>query len=220
MSFGFQLIGDSSNYQVDDTYANYVMTSKGTGTLTTDNMYPQAIVSCSITVSGVAPMIAYSCSSRMVQLYVQNSGSTWTFFMTSKTATNGSTFNYYIFDKADQDSVSGGYGIEVFNSSGVRTFHSSNKVLRIAGIGGGTYTSGRTYAAIQFVQGMSYNETDISGVGSLYRINLSYTGASISSNVVSVAANIYVNYTTTTITGNTYSNSSGSVFGVIDVTNY
>ena len=220
MSFGFVAYNDSGTYQADDTYANYAITSSGTGTFATDYSFANTIVSCTITVTGVAPLIAYSCGSRMSQMTVSNSGSTWSFYMTSKVAANGSTFSYWIFDKADQATPSGTMGLEVFNASGVRVFHSHTKVLRVAGIGAGTYTAGRTYATIQLTLGMAYNETDISGVGTNYRINLSFSGSSVSSNVVTLGTSVYENYTTTSITGDTYSNATAGLYIVIDVTNY
>jgi hypothetical protein len=220
MGYGFSVISDAGVYQVDGEYSNYSVTSTGTGTFATDNSFAQPIVSCSITVTGSAPLIAFSGTTRMSLMAVSNSGSSWTFYLTSKTAAAGSTFSYWIFDAAVNAIPSGTQGIEVFNDSGVRVFHSHIQYLRVSGIGGGTYSASRVYAVIQLTLGMSYNETDISGTGSLYRINLSYSGASVAANVIATGTNIYENYTTTSITGASYSNSTAGLYLVVDVTNY
>jgi hypothetical protein len=220
MAEGLEVVNDTGTYQITGEYVNLSLITKGTSTLVTDSSYfAQTIVSRTITYTGKNPVVAFSCSGRMNVMVISNSGSNWTFFFTAKALANGTPFDYWIFDDIDQLSITDTVGLEVYDGSGNLVYHSSSKPMRIVGLGAGTYPSGKVYAAAQSHLNMTYNETDLGG--GLYRINTSYGGCSINSNVVAIASTIYENYTTTGPTGMSYSTSTGnSVYVILDVTGY
>ena len=117
-----------------------------------------------VTVTGrTSPMLAIRTATAVYVERITVSGGSWTWRILSY---QDITFDWFCFDLSSGESVDT-FGMEVFNSAGVRVYHSSHKPLRIAGIydygdgDGATYdsvasitlTSGRSYAVVQLAQG-------------------------------------------------------------------
>lgn len=73
---------------------------------------------------------------------------TWTFY--SNLAVSG-TCEYFLFDQ--QPAAPSTFGLEVFNASGLRTFHSGKNIMRVKSVYTDlfnvNYADGRKYAVIQ-----------------------------------------------------------------------
>ena len=177
MTAGFQSINDSGTYQITDSSPNIQFKSKATVTMSASRYLGGSFTTGAILfyyydvviTSAVNPMVAVASTSYVGTQLVSISGSTWTYRIVAASAV---TFTYYIFDQV-LSSVSPGYGLEVYNSSGTIVFSSANKNLNIQGfIGGFTYytpegeaayygsavtmTSGPTYAVVHGPCGNQY----------------------------------------------------------------
>lgn len=223
MAFGFRVTGDHGVTQIDSEYANFVMTQKGSVTLTSDALWGVSpVVSATIAVTAKSPMLALSCATPVTVQYATAIGSSWTFYVTAHTGTGGIGVNWWIFDDADEDAASPpAWGMRVRRSDGSVVWHSGQKVARIMpGLLGDsdavTYTSGRTYAVCQVLKYNIFNSTFIGGTD--WRNQNIYGQAKVVSNVVTTSTEIYENYITTTDQGS-YAGPSG-IYLVVDVTGY
>jgi hypothetical protein len=185
MPAGLQVFGSHGVLQIDETYKNFVMVASGSKA---SGAWAAAGVSNFVQVvvtNAVTPLVAFSCANQVGLGYVGISGSTWTFtFLTN----NPATMNYWVFDESPSASP-GSFGFEVYNAAGARVFHSSQKPLRVVGVGAGTYASGRTYAVIRSDAGYSYTSTPTGlPFPQEYQFDGETVAAAISSNVVTAGS--------------------------------
>lgn len=180
MPAGLQIFNDAGVYQIDETYINYVLISKGTAT--TNSASPnysfsaRPIYYVEITATGrTAPILALKGTYGDAVCVVGGSVSDGTWKWRVAASDNGISFDYYIFDVAPLSSDN--FGLQVFNTAGDPVFHSSQKPLRVAG----TFTSNgeilpyantgnqqdfgtsRTWAAVQLYAGNGENELEEGG---------------------------------------------------------
>lgn len=169
MTAGLQVRNNAGVLQVDETYVNYVLVASGTSSGATlwyagGGSNPPAVYYTDITVTGrTAPMIAIRAGFGVVVLRATVSGGTWTW----RILRNGtSNFDWFVFDLASVESAAT-FGLEVFNASAQRVYHSSQKPLRVAGefgYGDGDgfaidsvppvyLTAGRSYAIVHLSMG-------------------------------------------------------------------
>jgi hypothetical protein len=151
MPVGLQVFGSHGIAQIDENYKNLVVVAQGSKV--SGDWVGGITYSLSIVVSNfVTPLIAFKSDEDVGLGYSSISGSNWTFvFLTN----NPAPMSYWVFDQSPSASPAS-FGFEVYNAAGERVFHSSQKPLRVVGVGPGTYASGRTYAAIRGDSGMSW----------------------------------------------------------------
>jgi hypothetical protein len=152
MPVGLQVYGSHGVLQIDENYKNLVVVASGSK-VTGDWTFAGGSYYVQITVTNfVTPLIAFKSDEDVGLGYSSISGSNWTFtFLTN----NPAAMSYWVFDQSPSASP-GNVGLEVYNNSGERVYHSEQKPMRVAGVGPGTYASGRTYAAIRGDAGMSW----------------------------------------------------------------
>ncbi|BBP95976.1 hypothetical protein BSFA1_11050 [Burkholderia sp. SFA1] len=128
--FGLQLFNSSGNLQIDSTFKNLGLREKGTtrsGGSPAGNMgWYWATVTTSV---GNAPMIAFRSSSKCYLRYSSISGSQITYWF--HCLGTGVTVQYWIFDDPSLATLSGNYGLQVFNASGSKVFDSRTKYMRV-----------------------------------------------------------------------------------------
>lgn len=185
MPVGFQVSGSHGVAQIDETHKNFVLVAQGSKA---SGDWAAAGVSNFVQVvvtNAVAPLIAFSCAQLVGFGYTSISGSTWTFtFLTN----NPATFNYWVFDVSPASSPAS-FGLEIYNGASERVFHTSQKPLRVVGVGAGTYASGRTYAVIRSDAGYSYTSTPTGlPFPEEYQFDGTTEAASVSSNVVTAGS--------------------------------
>ena len=152
MPAGLQIYGSHGVLQIDENYKNLVVVASGSKasgdwTASGGSYYVQITVTDFVT-----PMVAFKSDEDVGLGYTSISGANWTFtFLTN----NPAAMSYWVFDQSPSASPAS-FGFEVYTAAGERVFHSSQKPLRVVGVGAGTYASGRTYAAIRGDAGMSW----------------------------------------------------------------
>lgn len=222
---GVVITNDGGNVVLDQDTLNFVLTSKGTGTLTLDAAWPVSPVqSCTLTfTSQTLPLLAFSCAHDVVIQAATHSGSTWTFYITSHGASNGDTFQWWMFDKADNAGITDTFGLRVFDASGELVYHSAAHPLRIVDVISGatlipattTETSGRTYAILQ----CSYFLTQpVTTIGATHTHFTRLSTAAISGNVITTVQTTYAQFNSGSATPGITVGSA--LWLVIDVTNY
>ena len=220
---GLQVNNDSNQVLIDENNKNYQLKTSGSGTCSTSQTSGgKTRYYTSITITSVtAPLFAIgnTSGSAAVSLYfIGVSGSDWTFTVMS--ATNGATFDYWVFDVATSSPEN--FGLEVYTAAGALAFHSGLKPLRIVDIlteadGGDTYTSGRSYAVIQNQSGWRWTKIDFL-TGTQYTAFLSAFSVT-SGNVVSVGAMLYENFLMAGVHVDDSYTGEDTQFIVVDVTN-
>lgn len=169
MPAGLQVFNAYGTIQIDETWRNYgyKQVIPVAFTVTTDTTYDMVL-------SGEAVLVAArSTSLAAVPLGSVNSSGTWTFsFMIVPPFIGGSyseTIYFYVFDVMPTGGFSN-FGMEVFNASGERVFHSDMKIMKIPSgavlpcNSGYTGTLGQIYAPLvllnpirsEFVSGSGY----------------------------------------------------------------
>lgn len=153
MPAGLQVYNQSNGLiQIDQNYKTWgVRTngSSGSWTSTTGYYYGSTMYYIDITVTATTPMLALSCENDVTIINISNSGSSWTWRILCNL--NDKTLYWWVFDTQDNISIADNYGLEIFDDTGARVYHSTSKPLRVVGGGAsGTFTGsvGRTYAAI------------------------------------------------------------------------
>lgn len=135
MPAGIEVRNDAGVLQIDETYINFTLVSQGSGTVSTfyytgGGSPGASVYYTDVTVTGrSSPMLAIRSASAMYVERISISGGSWTWRILSA---NGATFDWFCFDLTPAGSLDT-FGLEVFNASGVRVFHSSQKPMRIAG---------------------------------------------------------------------------------------
>jgi len=153
MPVGLQVFGSHGIAQIDENYKNLVVVAQGSKA---SGDWGIAGVSYFVSIpvtNFVTPLIAFKSDNPVGLGYSSIVGSTWTFvFLTNYPG----DMSYWVFDQSPSASP-GSFGFEVYNAASERVFHSSQKPMRVVGVGGGTYASGRTYAAIRGDAGQSWS---------------------------------------------------------------
>lgn len=128
--FGLIIRNQDNFIQIDSTYANLGLTSKGTTTAPDyagglNGGYYQGYV----TVTGINPIIALSSTDYCKVRMMTQSGNSFTFYIWCKT--QNQSFDYYVFDSPGIISLSGNYGLQVFNNGGSKVFDSRIPYMRV-----------------------------------------------------------------------------------------
>ena len=217
MPAGLQVFNDDNVLQIDEGTRNYELKQSGSGTCNTSESSggrTRYYTTIAVT-SSVAPMMALGNCANNVCLYrVSVSGSTWTFVIVSDT--NGATFDYWVFDVAASSPAT--FGLEVYTAAGDLSFHSVLKPLRIVGVGGGTYPSGRTYAVIMTSNGFYESVIDLEFGPNPYQTLKTLAAVQVASNVVTESGFIFESFLSPTGTPGEYT--SPVQFVVVDVTHF
>lgn len=176
MVAGLTIYNTSSTVQVDENWRNYGLKQIIPATITAYYTSPPnppgySGMTYSISVSGTNALLIGCRSSTLVpvKLHQYYDGSVWTFswvFMVPEASEVTETVYFYVFDTMD-----GSYsnvGLEVFNASGQRVFHSDAPVMKLGGVqlcsSGFSGVSGRIYVPVilqnplcgEFVFGVGY----------------------------------------------------------------
>lgn len=223
MVHGFRLKGSHGAFQIDNSRTNFVFKQKGTASMTLDAAWGVSpVVSCSISVTAVNPVLAVSCSAAVTVQYATVSGSTWTFYVTANTGT-AQTLDWYLFDDAaNTPKTVPQWGFRIWNRTDTSkvVLHSGQLVAKgvdaITAVGTSTYTSGRTYAVAFAECAKRYTSTQIGPTS--WRNIFSMRGARVSGASVITRVETYENYVTTTDQG-TWGTGAAVVL-VFDVTGY
>lgn len=148
---------------IDDSYRNYMLRSQGTATSAADPASSTGRGRFQVTVNGDNPLIAYRSANGVVMAARVQSGSAFTFFAYTETATQ--QVQYYVFDTPFP--VSSKWGGQVFDAGGVLVFDALAKYMRVVdlvsisvGSTGGSaersYDAGKLYASAQIVPGLRW----------------------------------------------------------------
>lgn len=161
MPAGLTVYNTSGTVQVDENWRNYgfrqiIPVSITSYTTSPPNPAGYNGMPYALTVSGSAALLVACVAENLipVKLHQYYNGSSWTFnwvFMCEFAGTTVTeTVKFYVFDT--MDGTYSNVGLEVFNASGIRTFHSDAPVMKLGGIqtcnNGFNGTSGHSYAPI------------------------------------------------------------------------
>lgn len=221
--WGFRVTGSHGAAQIDNARPNFVMKSKGSASMTLDGDWGVSpVVSCTITLTAINPVLAVSCAAPVTVQYATVSGSTWNFYVTAHTGTS-QTVDWYLFDDAESAPATvptWGFRVRKRSDPTKTVLHSGQKVAKgvdvLTGAGSTAYTSGHTYAVAFAETGKQFQSTDIGGGD--WRNILSMRGASISSHTVTTSVVTYENYVT--VGAQDEWGSGSAVMMVFDVTGY
>lgn len=165
MPAGLKLINDYGTTQIDETYHNYLLRSKGSVT-TTGPDASQGMNACSATiqVSGTHPQVFFEASGAYICPGGRTiSGSVHTFTIYTDVP---ATLTYYVFD-LNVPAVAGNFGLQVFTGLGTLAYSSANRpmgVVSILSLASGSYfdvsPNGRKLAAA-----LSFSRNNLQTVG-------------------------------------------------------
>lgn len=117
MPVGLQVFNENNIVQIDSNYRNNALVRAG----------PYSGTSLvTVTVSGQNPLIFFRSEFRTILTDRRQTGSTFTFYFYPR-----GPGTYYIFDVT---SASGGFGLQIFTSSGELAFDSSRNYLRVVAL--------------------------------------------------------------------------------------
>ena len=149
MPVGFQTILDGGSIvQIDqDTQAWQL---KQTGTVTYNLIVPFDELGNGrygvVTIISAVPILLALTGSHAIR-HIYRSGTTWRFYISGPLDfPTPATSTYYVFEPSN--TLLANFGLAVYDAAGNLCFQSGGKPLRIVGNAPGTYTAGRTYAAI------------------------------------------------------------------------
>ncbi|CAN7337566.1 hypothetical protein LJR090_002564 [Bosea sp. LjRoot90] len=167
MPAGLRIINDTGTVQIDENWKNYGFRQKISVFLSTPGLSFY-----SLPVTGEAVLLAVKASTLMIEpLGSSLSGSTWTFdfrYHGEFTGGGSETVDFYVFDVPPAGGFSN-VGMQVFNASGERVYHSDMDVMKVPP--GGILpcntsffgTPGRTYAPLTLI-----NPTRTENVGGYF----------------------------------------------------
>lgn len=135
MSRGIKIIGDESNIQIDNKYANYVYYDGGTTTLISGTNYISFTPTTDKVIFGVSP----TTSGVVLNWGVTTSGSYYTGCIVKSNATQEVDYNVFIDNQTP--TLSGTYGLKIYKDNGDVAFDSRNKYFKIVAIREVTVTS-------------------------------------------------------------------------------
>ena len=167
MPTGIEIISSSGAFMLDANLANPTLMSSGTATTVTNSTTQRGTSEFSISFTPVSPTFSPICAIRpptgaaswQISSTVSSGTYTWKFICVGAV---GTSIPYWVFDKPT--SIPNNFGIEVFDTTGTRIFHSGRFPLRVKAplitsnvsivlVGNTnsaenyTFTPGRTYAA-------------------------------------------------------------------------
>ncbi len=213
MPAGWQSFTDSGLVQLDQDTKNYQLVASGSGTFSsTVPMEGGGGYSTVVVTNAVAPLLAITASVHSVR-HIYISGSTWTFYISGGAS---ESFDYYVFDHSS--TLIETFGLAIYDASGVLTFQSGGKPMRIVGVGAGTYTGGRDYAAVCLAFRTRMEAEESEDVPGDYLFRYVAYGPAQSSNVFS-GGEVDVSVGDTTGAPSTWDDSPPS-FLVVDVTDF
>jgi len=148
MSYGFQCWNDGQVYQIDGETVNLVhsqtiksATAAGSLELGRSNAGKQYTVSANtvtVTVSATTPLFVLYCPARPAAIMKTTNPSAGTWQVVVWTADGVADFELHVFDKASAAAApTGGYGLQVFSSSGELVFNSNQRLARVVGFASG-----------------------------------------------------------------------------------
>lgn len=156
MTNGLRITNTSGYLQIDSTYKNHSLRTKGTVMTTASYGSARSNSTATITVANCAnPFIFFRSSVYVSNMNLTVSGSTYSFIVQAE-GTVGQSVDYYVFDEPIQQSPT--HGLRLYNeTTGALVFESGQKYLRIvdyqmnlsyasSGSNSFTYATGRTYA--------------------------------------------------------------------------
>lgn len=185
MTAGLQVYGSHGVIQIDQDYRNFVVVASGSKVsgdwvASGASNYLQIVVT-----SATAPLLAFKCAEQVGLGYTAISGSTWTITLLTN---NPAALDYWVFDVSPAASPAS-FGLEIYNASSERVFHTSQKPMRVVGTGAGTYASGRTYAVIRADPAWTYLSTPTGlPFPEEYQFDGYIEAAAVSSNVVTAGS--------------------------------
>ncbi|SAK71373.1 hypothetical protein AWB80_03814 [Caballeronia pedi] len=128
--FGLQVLNSSGNVQIDSTFKNLALREKGTLTSGGSEQGNTGWYFASVTTAvGTSPIIAFRSSAKCYLRYSAISGSQITYFFHCQGS--GVAVQYWIFDDPSLATMSGNYGLQVFNNVGSVVFDSRTKYMRV-----------------------------------------------------------------------------------------
>lgn len=155
MPAGLQIFGSHGVIQIDETHKNFVVVQQGSKVSGDWSFSGGSYFTSVVVTNAVAPLVAYKSDAVVAFVHTSISGSTWTFGFRSDTP---DAMSFWVFDEAPASSPDN-FGLEIYNASGQRVFHSSQKPMKVVGTTTGTYASGRTYAVM--VTTASYHQSSV-----------------------------------------------------------
>jgi len=213
MTVGFQILNaDGVTMQVDDNYRNLSVREQGTATTTTLNPSGTGSAVVFYRTGLTMPLLAVGGSSYAAGQWFYDAANNRHGFVVTTTGAVGSTVPFYIFDVPFDSNP--GFGLQVFNAAGQKTFDALQKYLRVIDVFSGparplvtkTYNASRLYACIHMVNGWSID---------YHAGNTMLKGSSVSGGTVNAQG--------MTVDGNQGNNvtyeQQGTIL-VVDVTNY
>lgn len=241
MTYGMRFRNGGGTFQVDGQNVNFALRYKGTGTFSNLTYGAGSVRYATFTVTADTPFVAISCPYATVCAKGAKSGGNWQFFIYSTEASAGAGFTYYVFDKASQIGVSGGYGVRIRNpSSGEVVFDSRQKPMMIV-LGASTETnpsaampSGRTLAIVTSKFSYQHNANYVdgstgtgqpphsgaaSGGLAVGGASTAYSTAKFSGGALVSAMDEFESYSLYDYAESSYGDSTWNFFAV-DVTNY
>ncbi|BBC72929.1 conserved hypothetical protein [Altererythrobacter sp. B11] len=157
MPAGLQVFNNSNTVVVDESYFNLVLRQKVAATTTaTEYSSAPGTSKYPFTYNGPSyPWLAWQCSEALMVQGFTRSGNNWTFVLRCSGPV-GTPFTLLVFAEPSPTEDYGNCGLEVFNASGQRVYHSGAKPARVVDVfvqGAGlpssnvrTYTADRQYA--------------------------------------------------------------------------
>ncbi len=137
MPAGLQIFNDSGTVQIDENWKNFGFRQIIPVTLTAGPMVggPTDIAPYQLSVPGSAALVAVRAATlKPILMHSYLSGGVWTynwqFYPPFVSGSYTETVNFYVFDVPYSGSFST-VGLEVFNSTGERVFHSDMDVMKI-----------------------------------------------------------------------------------------
>jgi hypothetical protein len=121
MTYGYQQVNSSGIVQIDDTYQNLGAIASGTSTMGSVVTFPA---------SSITPIIAVNCTSDVYFLmYALDSTS---FIIMNSDGGSATPYSYNVYSTAPSPAPAGtGYGMRVYNSSGLLNFDSNYSYMAI-----------------------------------------------------------------------------------------
>jgi hypothetical protein len=153
--FGLQLFNSSGNVQIDSTYKNLGLREKGSvvssssAPIGSTGFYYATFT----TVAGTCPVVAFRSNGTCYLSHSTTSGNSTTYYFSCSAA--NVTVQYWIFDDLANVTLSGNYGLQVFNAAGGKVFDSRSKYMRIVDLVRGTNEASNGAMASGFTQSYS-----------------------------------------------------------------
>ncbi|MGE7136229.1 hypothetical protein ACQKIE_01195 [Luteibacter sp. NPDC031894] len=147
MTIGFRARNSGGAIQIDQTYRNLALRSKGA--VAANTPWLTTWRTASITVAANSPVLAWRCNNPCAMVSAARSGSSITYtFMVA--ATSG-TIEWWLFDEPIYGGVTGSIGLRIRNpASGVVVFDSRQKYMRIVGSLNGSLANDFPSGAFQY----------------------------------------------------------------------